>query len=84
MDTNIGVIGIILQDRAKAAPLVNGILTEFGHLIIARTGLPYKERNLSVISLIVEATTDQIGALTGKLGMLDSVRVKSLVVKPCA
>ncbi|BBD07941.1 TM1266 family iron-only hydrogenase system putative regulator [Desulfovibrio ferrophilus] len=83
MSTHIGVIGIIIQDRAKAAPKVNRILTDFGSLIIARTGLPYKERGLSVISLIVEASTDQIGALTGKLGMLEAVKVKSLVVKPC-
>lgn len=83
MDTNIGVIGIIVQDRSKVAPDVNRILTDFGHLIISRTGLPYKERDLSVISLIVEASTDQIGAITGKLGMLKDVKVKSLVVRPC-
>jgi len=80
MEKRIGVIGLIVGNRTQAAPKVNEVLTHFGDLIVARIGLPYKERNVSVISLIVEATTDELGAMTGKLGMLPGVQVKSLMV----
>lgn len=76
----MGVVGIIVDDRAAAAPRVNEILSAFGHIIVARTGLPYKERGLNIIALIVDATTNELGALTGRLGMLEHVRVKSLMI----
>ena len=76
----MGVVGIIVDDRATAAPKVNQILSEFGHIIVARTGLPYKERGLNIIAIIVDATTNELGALTGRLGMLHCVRVKSLML----
>jgi putative iron-only hydrogenase system regulator len=50
-------------------------------MIIGRMGLPYRERNVSVISLIVDGTTDELGALTGKLGNLPKVTVKSALAK---
>ncbi|MCK9241445.1 TM1266 family iron-only hydrogenase system putative regulator [Desulfocurvus sp.] len=80
MEKRIGVVGLVVGNRAQTAPKVNDVLTAFGELIVARVGLPYKERNVSVISLIVEATTDELGAMTGKLGMLPGVQVKSLMV----
>ncbi len=57
------------------------VLSEYGDLIIARTGVPYKERHCSVITLIVDASTDELGALTGKLGSLQGVSVKSALSK---
>jgi len=80
MQKRLGIIGIIIQDRGKAAATVNGILSEYGDLIVGRMGLPFRDRGVSIIDLIIEATTDQVGALTGKLGMLDGVQVKSLLV----
>ncbi len=80
MDKRIGVIGVFIKDRLKSAQMVNTILADNGHLIIGRLGLPCPEREISVISLIIEATTDEVGAFTGKLGMLDGVRVKSFLV----
>jgi putative iron-only hydrogenase system regulator len=80
MEKRIGVVGLVVGNRAQTAPKVNEVLTTFGELIVARVGLPYRERNVSVISLIVEATTDELGAMTGKLGMLPGVQVKSLMV----
>jgi putative iron-only hydrogenase system regulator len=44
-------------------------------------GLPYHERNLNLITLMVDATTDRIGALTGKIGMIEGVTVKSTLAK---
>ncbi|MDD5668585.1 MAG: iron-only hydrogenase system regulator [Candidatus Omnitrophica bacterium] len=80
-DRTVGVIAIIVKNRAAIAPEVNKILTEHGALIIGRMGIPYQERELSIITLIVDATTDEIGALTGKLGMLKGVTVKSTLAK---
>lgn len=81
MDKRVGFVGIIIEDRKKAAHAVNDLLSEYGDMIIARVGLPYRERHCSVITLIVDATTDELGSLTGKLGALDGVSVKSALTK---
>jgi putative iron-only hydrogenase system regulator len=77
----VGVVAIIVKKRSTGAPDVNGALTEFGDIIVGRMGLPYAARGLNIITLIVDATTDQIGALTGKLGMIPDVTVKSTLAK---
>lgn len=80
MDKRIGVIGIIVENMDSAASL-NAILHEYADIILGRLGVPYREKSISVISLIVEGTTDQLGALTGKLGNLPGVKVKSTLTK---
>jgi len=77
MQKRLGFIGITLADRKKSASAVNGILSEYGETIVARMGFPYRDRKCSVITLVIDATTDQIGALCGKLGGLPGVTVKS-------
>ncbi len=77
MEKRIGFVGIILSDRTKQAEKINSILSCFGNIIAGRMGLPYKEKNCSVITLIVDATTDEVGALTGRLGEVEGVKVKS-------
>ena len=77
----VGFVGIIITDRKKNAAKVNEILGEFGDIIVGRIGLPYKERGMNVIALIVDGSTDEIGAMTGKLGMIDGVTVKSALAK---
>lgn len=72
----IGVVGIVIEDRAKA-PEINNILSNYSEIIIGRMGIPHRERELSVISLIVEGTNEEIGAMTGKLGNIKGVQVKS-------
>jgi putative iron-only hydrogenase system regulator len=81
MDKRIGFVGIILEDRQRSSPLVNRVLSAFADLIMARVGLPCRERGIAVITLVVEATTDELGALTGKLGALEGVSVKSALAK---
>jgi putative iron-only hydrogenase system regulator len=81
MEKRLGFVGIIIEDRAAHAAAVNNLLGEFGHLIVARTGLPYEKRACSAITLIVDATTDEIGVLTGRLGSLTGVSVKSMLSK---
>ncbi|MDN5347430.1 MAG: hypothetical protein PWP65_994 [Clostridia bacterium] len=77
MERRIGVIGIVIEQREKAAPQVNAILSRYADCIIGRMGIPYRERGVAVIALIVDGTTDEIGALTGKLGVLPGVRVRA-------
>ncbi|HOX09840.1 MAG TPA: iron-only hydrogenase system regulator [Candidatus Omnitrophota bacterium] len=81
MDKRIGFMGIIITDRKNQAAEVNKVLSEFGSIIQGRMGIPYKERNCSVITIIVDATTDDIGALTGRLGLIKGVSVKSALSK---
>lgn len=80
MDKRLGVVAVILENR-EMAEAVNDILHAYGHLIAGRMGLPYKERGVSVISLIVDAEPDEVSALTGKLGRVDGVTVKSALAK---
>ncbi len=77
MDKRIGVIGIVVEEREKVTHKLNDILSEFGHLIIGRMGVPSRDLGLSIISLIVEGTSDDIGAMTGKLGNLPGISLKS-------
>ncbi|WP_291329820.1 TM1266 family iron-only hydrogenase system putative regulator [Desulfovibrio sp. UCD-KL4C] len=80
MDKRLGIIGITIKNRFESAPKVNNTLSEFGNIIVGRMGLPFREKGVNVIGIIIEATTDEVGALTGKLGMLEGVKVKSLLV----
>ncbi len=82
MGNRIGVVAIVVEDRKAAVPRVNEILSEFGQTIIGRIGVPYRERDLNIIAIIVEGTTDQLGALSGKLGMVPGVKSKSLLLTP--
>ena len=77
MEKRLGFIGIILKNRKESADAVNHLLSEYGSVIVARTGVPYKEKEVSVISLIIDATSDELGALTGKLGTIQGISVKS-------
>ena len=81
MDKRIGFVGIIIENRKEHAEAVNQALSEFGHLIVVRTGVPNVRSSCSVITLVVDASTAEIGALTGKLGMIAGVSVKSALAK---
>ena len=80
-DRSVGVIAIIVKNRAESANLVNDVLAPYGDMVVGRMGLPYHERNLNIITLIVDATNDQIGALTGRLGQIPGVTVKAATAK---
>ncbi|HHW61635.1 MAG TPA: CopG family transcriptional regulator [Syntrophomonadaceae bacterium] len=80
MQKRLGVIGIVIEDRSMASR-VNEILSQHASIIIGRMGLPYSVREVAVIALIVDGSTDQIGSLTGKLGNLEHVTVKSALTR---
>ncbi len=75
----IGVVGIVVMDRLKSAPKVNQVLSSYAHVIIGRMGIPYQGRGVSVIALIVDGDTDTLGAMTGKLGSLPGVKVRTAI-----
>lgn len=80
MSTRIAVVGIVIEslDNIKE---VNSILSEYDKSIVGRMGLPYKEKNIRVISIVVDGTTDEISAITGKIGKLKGVSVKAAISK---
>ncbi|MGI6485309.1 MAG: CopG family transcriptional regulator [Thermoanaerobacterales bacterium] len=80
MEKRIGVVSIVVENLESAAK-VNAILHEHSHIIVGRMGVPYKEKGVSVIALIVDGTSDEISAMTGKLGRVEEVSVKSAMTK---
>ncbi|MBO7703241.1 MAG: iron-only hydrogenase system regulator [Solobacterium sp.] len=80
METRIAVIAIIVENPDSADDL-NGILHEYRSYVIGRMGIPYREKNLNLISVAVDAPNEVISALTGKLGKLDGVSVKAAYQK---
>lgn len=76
-DTRIAVVAIIVEN-AERAERVNALLHEYGQSVVGRMGLPYREKNVNVISVVLDAPTGIINGLTGKLGMLDGVAAKAL------
>ena len=75
----LGVIGIIIEKDRSVAENVQKLLGENADLIMGRMGIPDREHGVFVISVIVRATNERISALTGKLGRLKNVKVRSAV-----
>jgi putative iron-only hydrogenase system regulator len=73
----LGVVAVFVENRLDTAPRVNEVLSQYGRILVGRMGIPYRERNLSVIAVIVDGSNDDIGAMTGKLGAIPGVSVKA-------
>lgn len=80
MESRVSVISIIVKDE-EAAAAVNDILHEYRQYVVGRMGIPYRERKVSIISVVMDAPGDAVSALSGKLGMLDGVTAKTLTAK---
>ena len=80
MNKRIAVIAIVI-DASESVQEVNQVLHEKSSIIIGRMGIPYMERNVSVISLSVDGTPDEISSLTGRLGQIKGVSVKAAISK---
>ena len=80
MDKRIYIINIIVSSRDAAASL-NALLHEYGNYIIGRFGLPYSERGISIVCVILDCPQDVASALSGKLGMLPDVNAKTMAAK---
>jgi putative iron-only hydrogenase system regulator len=78
METRIGAVIIMIEEDGDTAR-INSIISEHADMILGRQGIPLRERNMNVISLVLSGDTDRMGSLTGKLGRLPGVKVKSLL-----
>lgn len=80
MDTRVAVISIVVENSENIDKL-NAILHEYSDYIIGRMGLPYKKRNVNIISVAIDAPLDSINTLTGKIGKLDGIAAKAAYSK---
>lgn len=80
MDSRVSVISIIIKDE-ETAVTVNELLHEFRNYIVGRMGIPYRQREVSIISVVLDAPGDVTSSLSGKLGMLKGVSAKTLTAK---
>jgi len=80
MEKRIAIIGIIIENPDTVSK-VNELLHIHREYIIGRMGMPYRERNISVISIVMDAGNDVINSLSGKLGMIDGVSAKAVYSK---
>jgi putative iron-only hydrogenase system regulator len=83
MHKRLGVAGIVIEDTT-VVPAVNAILHEFAELIVGRMGIPYRTRGVSIVSIILDGNTDDISALTGRLGRVPGVSVKTALTREAA
>ena len=80
MENKIAVIAIIVSD-INAVENVNNILHGSREYVIGRLGIPYREKNVSVISVVMDAPVEIINGISGKLGMINGVSSKVLTTK---
>ena len=77
METRIALIGIIVENDSEADK-VNSTLHEYRKYIIGRMGLPYRQKGISIISIVIDGSNDVISSLSGKLGMIKGINVKTM------
>lgn len=79
-EKRIALLGIIVENKSATAE-INRLLHECGEYIVGRLGIPYRERKISIISVVLDAPQDTVSTLSGKLGMLPGVSVKAIYSK---
>lgn len=77
METKVALLGIIVENMASI-PQLNEILHEYSGYIIGRMGIPYREKNVNIISVAVDAPPDVVNALSGKIGRLNGISAKTI------
>lgn len=87
METRVALLGIVIENK-DSIEQVNKLLHEYRQYIIGRMGIPYEKKNVSIISIAMDAPADVISALSGKIGRLPGVSAKAVFSKlaesPCA
>lgn len=76
METRIAVISMVVENTGAVDEL-NHLLHEYGSYVIGRMGIPYREKNVNIISVAIDAPQDKINALTGALGKLKGITAKA-------
>lgn len=80
MENRIALIGIVVEQESSAEPL-NRLLSEYKEYIVGRMGIPYRQREVNLISVVLDAPGDAISSLAGKIGMIPGVSAKTLYAK---
>ncbi len=80
MNTRVAIIGIIIEDKGSVEKL-NTLLSEYGDYIVGRMGIPYREKNINIMSIAIDAPQDIISALSGKIGALPNISAKTAYSK---
>ena len=75
METRVAIMAVIVENPDSVEAL-NALLHEYGEFIIGRMGIPYKAKDINIISIAIDAPQDILSALSGKIGKLDNVSVK--------
>ena len=78
METRVAIISVIVE-KYDCIESLNAILHQYGDYIIGRMGVPYRKKNISVISVAIDAPQDIINAISGKLGRLDGINAKTVL-----
>ena len=79
-ETRIALIGIIIEEEKGITP-TNQLLHESRDYIVGRMGIPYREKEINIISIVLDAPENTISTLSGKLGMIEGISVKSMFAK---
>lgn len=80
MEMRVAIIGMMIED-IEASEKINSTLHEYSEYIISRLGVPYPKRNISILSVLIDAPNDVINSLSGKLGMIKGVNTKAMYYK---
>ena len=79
-ETRIALIGIIIEEEKGITP-TNQLLHEYRDYIVGRMGIPYREKEINIISIVLDAPENTISTLSGKPGMIEGISVKSMCAK---
>lgn len=79
-EKRVALVGIIVEDM-KMTEKLNQILHEYGQYVVGRMGIPYHDRGIGIISVVLDAPQNVVSSLSGKLGMLQGVSVKTVYQK---
>ncbi len=80
METRVAILGIIVENNTAICDVQN-LLSEYAEFIIGRMGIPYKQKNVRIISVVLDAPVDTINALTGKIGKIQGISAKTVYSK---
>lgn len=80
METRVAILGIVVENPDSVG-MLNDLLHEYSQYIIGRMGVPYKERGISLISVMVDGPADAISSLSGKIGQLNGITAKAVYSK---
>ena len=80
MENRIAMLGIVVEEE-RSAEALNRLLSEYKQYVVGRMGIPYRQRGINLISIVLDAPGDIISSLSGKLGMLPGISAKTLYAK---